>query len=585
VKFLCDRCKTRYSIGDERVRGKILKIRCKNCANVITVREGMTDEGLSGPERQRGRPTTAAPMSVAASAPAGSALASAFVSQGSKPPPALEEEWYVSIDGEQSGPFSLAQAQRWIASKPPGADLHCWSEGFDDWLPVDKVSHFRGLRKKPPTTPPPLPAPTRGVPRAEDPKPLFAATMASLERGPAPAGLAPIQPAPTLKGPAVGSSGIAAKANGSGSAPVPKVGESGAVPKLSAKAAAPPIPSVAKSGPARGLGSPASSGARALADAFDNDGEPMTAVDRNPFTEAAEPAATKRGPEPQLHKPADETDEPDADDSLEIGEVSRVVNLADLAKSPRPARQTRQPLAGRATGSAPRIGGMTGPVQRIDGAPFAPGAPLGDGAVADLGAAPVVAQAHRRGLIMLIGVAALLIIGVVVGVVFVFNRDDGETGGGLGHGREIDMSRPEEVVRAHMIAPQAGSGAGTPFKQPGHRIMTPGTHNTGGDMAEMDPKGTKIRPDEIEDMAQKQSQGTQRCYMRAQRGATGIEVQDLKKLTVTLVIDKTGGVTDVQFAEKTADMLLACLRGQIKGWHFRESPGGSYRIVLAFAAG
>ena len=43
VKFLCDRCKTRYSIGDERVRGKILKIRCKNCNNVITVREGMPE--------------------------------------------------------------------------------------------------------------------------------------------------------------------------------------------------------------------------------------------------------------------------------------------------------------------------------------------------------------------------------------------------------------------------------------------------------------------------------------------------------------------------------------------------------------
>ncbi|HET9621520.1 MAG TPA: zinc-ribbon domain-containing protein, partial [Kofleriaceae bacterium] len=41
MKFLCDRCNTRYSIGDERVRGKILKIRCKHCSNVITVREGM----------------------------------------------------------------------------------------------------------------------------------------------------------------------------------------------------------------------------------------------------------------------------------------------------------------------------------------------------------------------------------------------------------------------------------------------------------------------------------------------------------------------------------------------------------------
>src|SRR5205807_488513 len=65
------------------------------------------------------------------------------------------------------------------------ADLHCWSEGFDDWLPVDKVSHFRGLRKKPtpPTTPPPLPR-AAPPPRAheDEPKPLFAATMAALER-------------------------------------------------------------------------------------------------------------------------------------------------------------------------------------------------------------------------------------------------------------------------------------------------------------------------------------------------------------------------------------------------------------------
>ncbi|HEX8107516.1 MAG TPA: zinc-ribbon domain-containing protein, partial [Kofleriaceae bacterium] len=49
MKFLCDRCKTRYSIGDDRVRGKILKIRCKNCANVITVREGMSPEGDGAP--------------------------------------------------------------------------------------------------------------------------------------------------------------------------------------------------------------------------------------------------------------------------------------------------------------------------------------------------------------------------------------------------------------------------------------------------------------------------------------------------------------------------------------------------------
>src|SRR5678815_2307605 len=61
VKFLCDRCKTRYSIADDRVRGKILKIRCKNCANVITVREGMPDADAVDPVRVRGKSTTQSP--------------------------------------------------------------------------------------------------------------------------------------------------------------------------------------------------------------------------------------------------------------------------------------------------------------------------------------------------------------------------------------------------------------------------------------------------------------------------------------------------------------------------------------------
>src|SRR5690349_12695714 len=111
--------------------------------------------------RSRGRPTTAAPPAQFSSPASSGALTAAFSAQMAKPPPALEEEWYVSIDGDQSGPFSLAEAQRWVGSKPFDAELHCWSEGFDDWLPVDKVSHFRGLRKKPlpPAAPPPIPRP------------------------------------------------------------------------------------------------------------------------------------------------------------------------------------------------------------------------------------------------------------------------------------------------------------------------------------------------------------------------------------------------------------------------------------------
>ncbi len=159
MKFLCDRCKTRYAIADDRVRGKILKIRCKNCSAVITVREGM-DDGGAEPTRSPA-PTMPAPPAMPAA----------------PPPAALDDEWYVSKDGNQEGPFTLTEAQAWVAARASDDDLHCWNEGFDDWLPVEKVSHFRGLRGAPRVR-----AQTRPPVEAEpEPQPLFAATLAAME--------------------------------------------------------------------------------------------------------------------------------------------------------------------------------------------------------------------------------------------------------------------------------------------------------------------------------------------------------------------------------------------------------------------
>src|SRR4029453_14767156 len=48
MKFVCDRCQTKYSIADERVRGKVLKVKCKTCANVIVVREAGRPPSVAG---------------------------------------------------------------------------------------------------------------------------------------------------------------------------------------------------------------------------------------------------------------------------------------------------------------------------------------------------------------------------------------------------------------------------------------------------------------------------------------------------------------------------------------------------------
>ncbi len=150
MKFNCDRCNTRYSISDARVSGKVLKIRCKNCTAVITVREGMN---ASAPQPRESQPVPTVRENPRPRS--NSALRGAFDDAMSSPsaadsmsgaPASLVTEWYMAIDGNQSGPFDLSGAHGWITKQSHAAELFCWSEGFDDWLPVEKVSQFRDSR-------------------------------------------------------------------------------------------------------------------------------------------------------------------------------------------------------------------------------------------------------------------------------------------------------------------------------------------------------------------------------------------------------------------------------------------------------
>jgi predicted Zn finger-like uncharacterized protein len=579
VKFLCDRCKTRYSIGDERVRGKILKIRCKNCNNVITVREGMEAAPNEG---RKGQPTQAIEaVSAQAAAVTNGALGAAFASAMTKPPPALEEEWYVSIDGDQSGPFSLAEAQRWVANKAFDADLHCWSEGFDDWLPVDKVSHFRGLRKKPAPAPapPPLPrggsGPNRAITRPvqeDEPKPLFAATMASLEKATQPPlGSGNFQmpattPAPSTRGtPLGGQPSIQARGTNGKSTPLPSI-----------------------SSPARPAVKPA-------VDPMDS----ATQIESAPFEDEQRTALAKPAkadpfarPDPFAgsYKPPLDLTQPisqdDIDGDLDIGEVSRVVKLADLAKAhsaktatPKPiADPTRrsQPLAAipNRTGSLPSLPALnrTGSLQSMPVLDPNTGEPVP--------LAPQVPVSHHRGMIALI-VGAILLLGAAGAIVFVVTSSDDEHSAGLGGVSEIDTTRPDDIRRTGKSNEPA-----IDVKEPQNPFIPKRPRNPNPppiNPPPVNPNAKDLRPDEVEDMAAKSSASTQTCWRRSQRGAEAILLSDLKKLGVTLTVDKGGTVTNVTLSDHATTSLGKCLITNIKGWRFRESTAGiTARITLVF---
>lgn len=658
MKFLCDRCKTRYSIGDDRVRGKILKIRCKNCANVITVREGMTDSDAADAASGRPHKATVPAPAASAAAPSNGALGAAFASAlTTKPPAALEEEWYVSDDGAQEGPYSLTEAQAWVGAKGFDADLHCWSEGFDDWLPVDKVSHFRGLRKKPAPAPAPPPVPRSPVSGGrisaqsqaieDEPKPLFAATMAALEKSsPSPQaplgdrglGLPPASARPSATPPG-GTPAIQARTNGSPSGGVKAPGPISGPVKIPAAIGRPGLPRqpTPRAATTPGVGSkPApfegDQATQIESPPFDDEAltaaEPVAAAAKRSVSETndlfASAAARHSGRDPREEKetaPAAprfpsavspiESDNDD-DDELSIGEVSRVVNLADLMASAPKKSSGPIPVSNR-TGPLPRLGqtgaiprinqtgavprlqtgamqrlGQTGMVPRVDD----PNAPPGSDQPNDMAAVPAPVAAHnRRGLFILLGVAAVLVAGVVVAVVLLVFGSESFTSNTLAGGDSIDTTRPDDPTRKTNPNDPAGGSAVNPFfppktpvKRPNNIQTNPNNPGSNGKSEPELPVGS-LRSDEIEDMARKFSTGTQRCYMRSQKGADAILIGDVKKIQATLDIGVDGVVKNVTLSAHSTNNLGKCLISTIKTWKFRTSPGGLYKISLQFVAG
>ncbi len=50
-------------------------------------------------------------------------------------------QWYLSYNGQQTGPFDHATAQQMASSNPNG---HCWRAGFAEWLPIGRCAELSG---------------------------------------------------------------------------------------------------------------------------------------------------------------------------------------------------------------------------------------------------------------------------------------------------------------------------------------------------------------------------------------------------------------------------------------------------------
>jgi predicted Zn finger-like uncharacterized protein len=122
MKIVCGSCGAKYSIADEKVQGKVFKIRCRKCSNVIVVKgsaDGSSVEHLSAAEAE------------SASADFGGGANAA--------------EWYVVIDGDQSGPMTPDEIEAQVASGRITPDCFVWRDGMGDWSLLKDVDIFQHL--------------------------------------------------------------------------------------------------------------------------------------------------------------------------------------------------------------------------------------------------------------------------------------------------------------------------------------------------------------------------------------------------------------------------------------------------------
>jgi predicted Zn finger-like uncharacterized protein len=185
VKFICEQCKAKYQIADDKVAGKTVRMKCRKCGHQIEVRAAVTETSVStgapspslAAETPRG--STDAPRAPTAprpAAPRANTLATSLASARPSPPrhspsPAsahaerpgalagafksnvagkeeeisasfdlnelsAADEWYVAINGVPVGPIRVAEIRRKAALGAVNEESLCWQEGLEEWRPL-----------------------------------------------------------------------------------------------------------------------------------------------------------------------------------------------------------------------------------------------------------------------------------------------------------------------------------------------------------------------------------------------------------------------------------------------------------------
>jgi predicted Zn finger-like uncharacterized protein len=109
MKISCQSCPAKYTIADEKVVGKIVKIRCKKCGATIVV-NGNEFQPSSGQDVE-----------------------------------ASTESWTVNVSDGDQRTMTPSEIQTEIAAGVINDETYCWKDGMADWLPLREIDELAGL--------------------------------------------------------------------------------------------------------------------------------------------------------------------------------------------------------------------------------------------------------------------------------------------------------------------------------------------------------------------------------------------------------------------------------------------------------
>ena len=128
MKFRCEHCGTKYSLAEETIRGRVLKIRCRNCKGVMVVRD---------PER-----------SIGALDSMSAADLRSYLSKSGEEKASDSKDWFLAKDGERQGPMDTDEIRGRLTRGEFGAMDHAWRAGMSGWLPIRDVPELATLLDK-----------------------------------------------------------------------------------------------------------------------------------------------------------------------------------------------------------------------------------------------------------------------------------------------------------------------------------------------------------------------------------------------------------------------------------------------------